>query len=42
MLKARKFYKQVKEIKTKMLVYNINKKIIKLFRLTVRIFTEPL
>lgn len=39
-VKARKFYNQVKEIKVKLLVYNINKKIISLFLIELRISTE--
>ncbi len=38
-VKARKFYNQVKEIKVKLLVYNINKKIISLFLIELRIST---
>lgn len=40
-LKARKFYNQIKEIKIKLLVFNINKKLITLFLLKLRISTEP-
>ena len=40
-VKARKYYNQVKEIKIKMLVYNINKNIINSFWLKFRISTKP-
>jgi hypothetical protein len=38
-VKARKYYNQVKEIKVKMLVYNINKNIINLVWMKLRIST---
>jgi hypothetical protein len=41
-VKVRKFYNQVKEIKVKLLVYNINKKIVNSFWLKVRISTKPI
>ena len=41
-VKARKYYNQVKEIKIKMLVYNINKNIINSFWLKFRISTKPI
>ena len=40
-VKARKFYNQVKEIKEKLLVHNINKKIVNSFWLKLRISTKP-
>lgn len=40
-VKARKYYNQVKEIKVKILVYNINKNIIYSFGLKLRISTKP-
>ena len=39
-VKVRKFYNRVKEIKVKLLVYNINKKIVNSFWLKVRISTK--
>jgi hypothetical protein len=41
-VKVRKFYNRVKEIKVKLLVYNINKKIVNSFWLKVRISTKPI
>jgi hypothetical protein len=40
-VKARKFNNQVKEIKVKLFVYNISKKIVNSFWLKVRISTKP-
>ncbi|HEY3363054.1 MAG TPA: transposase [Methanosarcina sp.] len=41
-VKARKYYNQVKEINVKMLVYNINKNIISSGWMKLRISTKPL
>ena len=40
-LRARKFYNQVKELKIKLLVYNINKKAIEMICIKLRVSTEP-
>jgi len=40
-LRARKFHYQVKEIKIKLIVYNINKKVIEIICIKLRISTEP-
>ena len=40
-LRARKFYNQVKEIKIKLIVYNINKKVVEIVCIKLRISTEP-
>lgn len=40
-LRARKFYNQVKEIKIKLIVYNISKKVIEIIYIKLRISTEP-
>ena len=40
-LRARKFRNQVKEVKVKLIVYNINKKIIEIIYIKLRISTEP-
>ncbi|MDQ1276262.1 MAG: hypothetical protein QG610_1837, partial [Euryarchaeota archaeon] len=40
-LRARKFYNQVIEIKIKLIVYNINKKAIEIICIKLRIYTEP-
>ena len=40
-LRARKFYNQVKEIKIKLIVYNINKKVVQIICIKIRISTEP-
>jgi hypothetical protein len=40
-LRARKFYNQVKEIKIKLRVYNINKKVVEIIHIKLRISTEP-
>ncbi|MPN13499.1 hypothetical protein SDC9_160820 [bioreactor metagenome] len=40
-LRARKFYNQVKEVKIKLLVYNINKKFVKIIYVKLSISTEP-
>jgi hypothetical protein len=40
-LQARKFWNQVKEIKIKLLVYNINKKVMEIICIKLRISTEP-
>jgi Transposase DDE domain. len=40
-LKARKFFNQVKEIKIKLIVYNINKKVVEIICIKLRISTEP-
>jgi len=40
-LKARKFFNQVKEIKIKLIVYNINKKVVQIICIKIRISTEP-
>ena len=41
-LRARKFYNQVKEVKIKLLVYNINKKAGEIICIKLRISTEPI
>ncbi|MGI5945188.1 MAG: hypothetical protein ACOX7X_10700, partial [Methanosarcina flavescens] len=41
-LRARKVRNQVKEVKVKLIVYNINKKVIQLLWIKLRISTEPL
>jgi hypothetical protein len=41
-LRARKFYNQVKEIKIKLIVYNINKKVVQIICIKLRISTEPI
>ncbi|MDD2614556.1 MAG: transposase [Methanosarcina sp.] len=40
-LRARKLRNQVKEVKVKLIVYNINKKVIKIIYIKLRISTEP-
>ncbi|MGI5945105.1 MAG: hypothetical protein ACOX7X_10255, partial [Methanosarcina flavescens] len=40
-LRARKVRNQVKEVKVKLIVYNINKKVIQLLWIKLRISTEP-
>jgi hypothetical protein len=40
-LRARKFHYQVKETKIKLTVYNINKKVIEIICIKLRISTEP-
>ena len=40
-LRARKFFNQVKEIKIRLMVYNINKKVVKIICIKLRISTEP-
>ena len=40
-LRARKLRNQVKEIKIKLIVYNINKKIVEIIYIKLRISTEP-
>ena len=40
-LRARKFRNQVKEVKVKLIVYNINKKIVEIIYIKLRISTEP-
>ena len=40
-LRARKFYNQVKEIKLKLIVYNINKKVVGIICIKLRVSTEP-
>lgn len=40
-LRSRKYYNQVKEIKIKLIIYNINKKIIEIICIKLRISTEP-
>lgn len=40
-LRARKFYNHVKEIKIKLLVYNINKKVVEITYIKLRISAEP-
>jgi transposase len=40
-IRARKFRNQVKEIKVKIIVYNINKKVIAIIYIILRISTEP-
>ncbi|MCC4769868.1 IS5 family transposase [Methanosarcina sp. DH2] len=40
-LRARKYFNQVKEIKLKLLVYNINKKVVEIICIKLRISTEP-
>ncbi|NLN44074.1 MAG: transposase, partial [Methanosarcina sp.] len=40
-LRARKLRNQVKEIKIKLIVYNINKKVIEIIYIKLRISTEP-
>ncbi|BAW28318.1 hypothetical protein SAMN02910340_00244 [Methanosarcina thermophila] len=41
-LRARKFFNQVKEIKIKLIVYNINKKVTERSASKLRISTEPI
>ena len=41
-LRARKFRNQVKEIKLKLIVYNINKKTVEIICIKLRISTKPL
>lgn len=41
-LRARKFRNQVKEIKLKLIVYNIDKKVIEIICIKLRISTEPI
>ncbi|MGB4160963.1 MAG: IS5/IS1182 family transposase, partial [Methanosarcina flavescens] len=41
-LRARKVRNQVKEVKVKLIVYNINKKVIQLLWIKLRISTEPI
>jgi hypothetical protein len=41
-LRARKFRNQVKEIKFKLIIYNINKNIVEIILIKLRISTEPL
>ena len=40
-LRVRKFYNQVNETKIKLIVYNINKKVIKIIYIKLRISKEP-
>ena len=40
-LRARKFRNQVKEIKLKLIVYNIDKKVVEIICIKLRISTEP-
>ncbi len=40
-LRARKFRNQVKEIKIKLIVYNIDKKVVEIICIKLRISTEP-
>ena len=40
-LMARKFRNQVKEIKLKLIVYNIDKKVVEIICIKLRIYTEP-
>ena len=40
-LRARKLRNQVKEVKVKLIVYNINKKVIEIIYIKLRISTEP-
>ncbi len=40
-LRARKFRYQVKEIKIKLIIYNINKKVVEVIGIKLRISTEP-
>lgn len=40
-LRARKYFNKVKEIKIKLLVYNINKKVVEIICIKLRISTEP-
>jgi transposase len=40
-LRARKFFNQVKEIKIKLIVYNINKKVVQIICIKIGISTEP-
>src|SRR5690606_35613760 len=40
-LRARKLRTQVKEVKVKLIVYNVNKKIIEIIYIKLRISTEP-
>ena len=40
-LRARKFHNQVKEIKIKLIGYNINKKVMQIICIKIRISTEP-
>jgi len=40
-IRARKFYNQVKEIKIKLIVYNINKKVVEIVCIKLWIPTEP-
>jgi hypothetical protein len=40
-LRARKFRNQVKEIKVKLIAYNINKKVVKIICIKLRISTKP-
>ncbi|MPM67703.1 hypothetical protein SDC9_114627 [bioreactor metagenome] len=40
-LRARKYFNQVKEIKLKLIVYNINKKVVEIICIKLRISTEP-
>ncbi len=41
-IRARKFRNQAKEIKFKLIVYNINKKVIEIICIKLRISTEPI
>jgi len=41
-LRARKFRNQVKEIKLKIIVYNINNKIVEIICIKLRMSTEPI
>jgi hypothetical protein len=41
MLRARKFHNQVKEVKLKLIVNNIDKKIIEVICIKVKIFAKP-
>jgi hypothetical protein len=41
-LRARKLRNQVKEVKVKLIVYNINKKVIEIIYIKLRISTEPI
>ena len=40
-LRARKLRNQVKEVKVKLIVYNINKKVMEIIYIKLRISTEP-
>jgi hypothetical protein len=40
-IRARKFYNQVKEVKLKILLYNINKKVVEIICIKLSISIEP-